>query len=199
MCVPAGAQLPDLPLSGPVPTGQRGIVTAEDGGQNAAYEVTPDRRSGTGILVLPDIRGLSPFYEHLACAMAAESRHALVIDYYGRTAGVEPRPEDWDTWDDDLDATSPAQITLDVRAGLARLRDLGAERTFVLGFCFGGGMVFRHVDQDLGVSGMMAVYGMAREWEQYPRHTATSLEPRPQWWRSSVARIDRFREKRLAP
>lgn len=174
MCVPADAQLPDLPLTGPMPRGTRGFITAADGGRTAAYGVTPEQPTGTGsnprtgILVLPDVRGLFQFYERLACAVAAEGYYSLAIDYFGRTAGLEPRCQDWDTWDEDMGATSPEQVTLDLQAGLARLREMGAERTFILGFCFGGGMVFRNVDKDLGAAGMIALYGVAREWRQYP-------------------------------
>lgn len=168
MCVPANAELPDLPLSGPMPSGERGFITAADGGQNAAYAVSPEGPTGVGVLILPDVRGLFHFYERLACAVAAEGYQALAIDYFGRTAGLEPRGEDWDSWDDDMDATSPELVTLDIRAGLTRLRDMGATRCFILGFCFGGGIIFRNVDQELAVEGMVAVYGVAREWNQYP-------------------------------
>lgn len=168
MCVAANAELPDLPLSGPMPTGERGFITAADGGRNAAYAVTPKQANGTGILILPDVRGLFHFYERLACAVGAEGYYALAIDYFGRTTGLDPRGEDWDSWEEDMDATSPAQITLDLQAGLARLTEIGADRNFILGFCFGGGMIFRNADQDLDVAGMMAVYGVAHEWRQYP-------------------------------
>ena len=180
MCVPVNAVLPDLPLSGPMPSGERGFITASDGGRNAAYAVTPERANGTGILILPDVRGLFHFYERLACAVAAEGYYALAIDYFGRTTGLDPRGEDWDSWEEDMDATSPAQITLDLQAGLARLSEMGADRTFILGFCFGGGMIFRNIDQDLDVAGMMAVYGVAHEWRQYPEaygNLARSAQP----------------------
>jgi carboxymethylenebutenolidase len=100
--------------------------------------------------------------------VAAEGYYALAIDYFGRTTGLDSRGEDWDSWEEDVDATSPAQITLDLQAGLARLSEMGADRAFILGFCFGGGMIFRNVDQGLEVAGMMAVYGVAHEWRQYP-------------------------------
>jgi carboxymethylenebutenolidase len=168
MCVPLNAEIPDLPLSGPMPTGQRGLITAEDGGRNAAYAVTPDTANGTGILILPDVRGLFHFYERLACAAGAEGRYALAIDYFGRKAGLDTRGGDWDSWEDNMDATSPEQLTMDLRAGLARLREMGAERNYILGFCFGGGTIFRNVDQGLDAVGMMAIYGVAREWRQFP-------------------------------
>lgn len=168
MCVPADAKIPDLRLSGPLPSGERGFISAADGGLNAAYAVSPLQPNGTGILVLPDVRGLFEFYEKLTCAVAAEGYYALAIDYFGRTAGLEPRGADWETWEEDMAATSPEQITLDLQAGLSRLREMGAERTIMLGFCFGGGMIFRNVEQDLGVAGMVALYGVAFEWRQYP-------------------------------
>ena len=43
------------------------------------------------MLVLPDNRGLSSFYEQLTIRLAEQGHTALVIDYFGRTAGPGAR------------------------------------------------------------------------------------------------------------
>ena len=42
------------------------------------------------MVVLPDVRGLHPYYVELAERFAEAGIPAVAIDYFGRTAGVEP-------------------------------------------------------------------------------------------------------------
>ena len=48
------------------------------------------------MLILPDVRGLHPFYEELALRFAEAGVEALAIDYFGRSAGLAPRDEEFD-------------------------------------------------------------------------------------------------------
>ena len=45
--------------------------------------------------MLPDVRGLYRFYEELALRFAERGFEAVAIDYFGRTAGVEKRDDDF--------------------------------------------------------------------------------------------------------
>ena len=45
------------------------------------------RSSTPQAMILPDVRGLHPFYEELALRFGDAGVHALALDYYGRTAG----------------------------------------------------------------------------------------------------------------
>ncbi len=47
-------------------------------------------------MVLPDVRGLHPFYEELALRFAEAGVDAIAIDYFGRTAGVGKRGADFE-------------------------------------------------------------------------------------------------------
>jgi carboxymethylenebutenolidase len=79
------------PLCGEPVTGASGaplILTSTDGARFDAYLARPDEAAGTGVLVLPDNRGLSGFYEHLTLRLAEQGHAALAIDYFGRTAGT---------------------------------------------------------------------------------------------------------------
>ena len=42
-------------------------------------------------MILPDVRGLYPFYTELAERFAQAGYHAIALDYFGRTAGLGPR------------------------------------------------------------------------------------------------------------
>src|SRR5260221_12821209 len=70
---------------------RRQIFTWPDQAQFAAFLATPEELTGTGVVILPDIRGLHPFYEQIALRLAVEQQTALVIDYFGRTAGTALR------------------------------------------------------------------------------------------------------------
>jgi carboxymethylenebutenolidase len=61
----------------------------------AAFAASPDYASGIGVVILPDVRGLYRFYEELALRFAERGHNAVAIDYFGRTAGVGKRDEDF--------------------------------------------------------------------------------------------------------
>ena len=68
--------------------GEHLTLTSADGTEFSAYLARAE--GSTGVVVLPDVRGLFRFYEQLAERFAAAGHPAIAIDYFGRTAG--PRP-----------------------------------------------------------------------------------------------------------
>ena len=72
------------------------MLEARDGNRFAAFLATPEEPSQTGVVILPDVRGLYRFYEELALRFAERGHTALAFDYFGRTAGVEKRDEDFE-------------------------------------------------------------------------------------------------------
>src|SRR6478735_345104 len=72
------------------------VLEAADGNRLAAFLATPDQPSRTGVVVLPDVRGLYRFYEEVALRFAERGHSAIAIDYFGRTAGVEKRDDDFE-------------------------------------------------------------------------------------------------------
>ena len=68
----------------------RVTLEAADGSPFRAFRARATTPNGAGIVILPDVRGLHPFYEELALRFAENGVDALAIDYFGRTAGVEP-------------------------------------------------------------------------------------------------------------
>ena len=162
MCVPADGQ-PPIVLDANGPTGRRTELLSADGTRFAAFEVAiPSTGTCTGVVVLPDVRGLFAFYERLAEGFAAAGLDAIAIDYFGRTAQDQTRSEDWDFWPH-VEATRPEQVREDVAAAVDRLRTTRAvERVYTVGFCFGGGHSFAQAASGLGLSGVIGFYGPPR-------------------------------------
>src|SRR6187397_2121489 len=88
--------LPPIPvLSGGALTHEDLVLEAGDGAHFAAFAALPDEPSGAGVVILPDVRGLYRFYEELALRFAERGYAAIAIDYFGLTAGVGKRAEDF--------------------------------------------------------------------------------------------------------
>src|SRR6202171_1211324 len=71
-------------------------LESADGTRFAAFAALPDEPGAVGVVVLPDVRGLYRFYEELALRFAEHGYAAVAIDYFGRTAGVAKRDDDFD-------------------------------------------------------------------------------------------------------
>jgi carboxymethylenebutenolidase len=141
-------------------------LTAMDGARFAAYLARPQHPSGTGVLVLPDNRGLSGFYERLAVHLAEQGHAALALDYFGRTAGVDYRDRGPDFAD--LATLMPQHLGKltrdglygDFDTGIAHLRGTGvADRVVSLGFCMGGRFAYLTSAPRFGLAGAIGLYG----------------------------------------
>lgn len=162
MCYPPGARPPDLPtplrsISGGA-GGQDVVLTSADGTKFRTY--LAEAQSGdVGVVISPDIRGLHQFYEELAERFADAGVHAIAFDYFGRTAGLDRRDDDF-PWRDHVAQTKPQTIQSDITASVAHLRRAtGAKRFFVLGFCMGGRVAFNASADQQGLAGVIGFYG----------------------------------------
>jgi carboxymethylenebutenolidase len=133
-----GDSLPPIPvLSGGSLTHEDLVLEASDGTRLAAFGARPDDSSDVGVVILPDVRGLYRFYEELALRFAERGYAAVAIDYFGRTAGVEKRGEDF-AYGSHVEQTTPEGVQADVAAAVTWLRERGSTSVFTVGFCFGG-------------------------------------------------------------
>src|SRR3954453_4398522 len=96
MCFDHDSRPPIPVISGAAVAHEDLVLDAIDGNRLAAFAATPDEPSAVGIVVLPDVRGLNRFYEELALRFAERGYSAIAIDYFGRTAGIDKRPNDWE-------------------------------------------------------------------------------------------------------
>jgi carboxymethylenebutenolidase len=175
MCFSYDAQPPNLPFhhgdSGQLPPGistaggvasaRDLVLTSQDGTRFAAYIAMPLAPSGAGIVILPDVRGLFAFYKDLAERFATAGVEAIALDYFGRTAGITARGEDFDYMPHVMQ-TQPEQITQDVAAAIASLKAAGAEApraVFTVGFCFGGSNSFLQAASQPDLAGVIGFYG----------------------------------------
>jgi carboxymethylenebutenolidase len=116
--------------------------------------------SRTAVVVLPDVRGLFGYYEQLTTRFAAAGHHAIAFDYFGRTAGLSPRPNDF-KFMPHIKQTTPEQIRADAAACIIALRERAdIDHVVTVGFCFGGSQSYlATTDTSLGLSGAVAFYG----------------------------------------
>src|SRR5258708_6278054 len=101
--------------------GEHVTLTSSDAATFSAYLARPVGKSRTGIVVLPDMRGLHAFYEQFAMQLAAQGHSAIVIDYFGRTAGLGVRDDSFKYMEHVMRITR-AGIDADIMAAAAYLR-----------------------------------------------------------------------------
>jgi carboxymethylenebutenolidase len=169
MCFDHDSRPPIKPIAGGALDGSLITLTAHDGNQLAAFRARATTPSGAGVVILPDVRGLHPYYEELALRFAEHGIDAVAIDYFGRTAGVGRRAADFE-YMPHVTATTWAGIAADVEAGVAAVRATGdgrppVDRAFTIGFCMGGRMSFLAGTLGLGLAGVIGLYGtLAGPW-----------------------------------
>ncbi|HET6173744.1 MAG TPA: dienelactone hydrolase family protein [Gaiellales bacterium] len=158
--------LPPVPeIAGAAVSHQDLVLESADGTRFAAFAATPDDPSAVGIVVLPDVRGLYRFYEELALRFAERAYAAVAIDWFGRTAGIAKRDEDFD-YPEHVAQTRTSTVQADIAAAVAWLRspEGGArEHIFTVGFCFGGRQSWLASAGGHGLAGAVGFYGSTGE------------------------------------
>jgi carboxymethylenebutenolidase len=165
MCHDHDSRPPAPPRSGDVAERGTLTLTSADGTEFSAAYAAPAGEPRVGVVVLPDIRGLHPYYVALAERFAEAGLAAVAIDWFGRTAGVAGsesgvREADFD-WQSHIPQTQPASIDADITAAIGYLR----ERTrhdlpvVTVGFCFGGSHSWRQSGGNLDLAGCIGFYG----------------------------------------
>ena len=86
--------------------------------------------------ILPDVRGLYRFYEELALRFAERGYTAIAFDYFGRTAGVEKRDDDFEYMEHVKRTTAEGVRRTSRRSSRSCARRCSV--VFTVGFCFGG-------------------------------------------------------------
>jgi carboxymethylenebutenolidase len=150
---PAPPAVADLDSTGPLE------LTAADGAVLAAYEAIPFGESRARVVLLPDVRGLHPYYRVLTEQFAQAGLHTVAIDYFGRTAGAEQRTADFD-WEPHLRRVTHEHVLQDAAAAVRHVSPEGTKPVFTVGFCYGGGQSWRLAAGDLGLAGAIGFYGI---------------------------------------
>jgi len=162
MCYSDDARPPLPPVVGGGAANQGDFhLTASDGNRFMAYHARAESPTGSGMVVLPDVRGLHPFYKELAVRFAEAGIDSVAMDYFGRTAEGEDRGEDFD-WKPQMAQLTPEGLAADVRACVDYLgtADGGRPRaTFTVGFCAGGVNSWSQLAEGHGLAGAIGFYG----------------------------------------
>jgi carboxymethylenebutenolidase len=161
MCTAHDSGLPAFCFQGNPSTGRSFNLTSHDGTQFSAFGALPDSSSGAGVVVLPDMRGLVPFYQKLALELAARGHAAVAIDYYGRTAGTAPRSEQFPFMQHIMQVTAKT-VGEDIMAAIQYLRTPeggNCRKVLALGFCFGGRQAILASAPRFTLAGVIGFYG----------------------------------------
>jgi carboxymethylenebutenolidase len=151
--------LPPIPVISGAAVSHDGLVLeTADGNRFAAFLATPEEPAATGVVILPDVRGLYRFYEELALRFAERGYAAIAFDYFGRTAGVAKRDDDFE-YMEHVRQTTPESVQSDVAACVARLREQGCTSIVSVGFCFGGRNSWLAAASGHGLNGAIGFYG----------------------------------------
>ena len=175
MCFELDSEPPIPVISGAAVSHDDLTLEAVDGNRFAAFVATPEEPADVGIDILPDVRGLYRFYEELALRFAERGHAAVAFDYFGRTAGIEKRGEDFD-YMPQVQLTTPEGVQADVAACVADLRAQGCASVFTVGFCFGGRNSWLAAASGHGLAGAVGFYGMPAERNDRPGPTQRAAE-----------------------
>jgi carboxymethylenebutenolidase len=170
MCFDHDSRPPIAPIEGGALDGTLEVIAARDGNRFAAFRARPDGTARAAVVILPDVRGLHPYYEELALRFAERGIEAVAIDWFGRTAGAERRGPDFE-YMSHVERTTWAGISADIEAAVTALRgdpgsdDERQQALFTIGFCMGGRMSFLSATLGLDLAGVIGLYGtLAGPW-----------------------------------
>jgi carboxymethylenebutenolidase len=162
MCFDLDSRPPIPEIAGGALDSTELTLEAADGNQFRAFRARATTASGAGIVILPDVRGLHPFYEELALRFAENGVDALAIDYFGRTAGIGARGDEFEFMPH-VEKVTWTGVSADIRAAAQNLLmndERRVEALFTTGFCFGGRLAFLSATLGLGLAGSIGFYGI---------------------------------------
>jgi carboxymethylenebutenolidase len=135
-------------------------LTSADGTRFSAALAEATASKGGGVVILPDVRGLYPFYSELAERFADAGYPSIAIDYFGRTAGLGPRDEEFEYMPHVQQLKVP-QVQADAGVAIDVLRDrTGAGGVASVGFCLGGFQSFLAGADMPQLSAVIGFYGI---------------------------------------
>ncbi|ALG10792.1 dienelactone hydrolase family protein [Kibdelosporangium phytohabitans] len=151
-------------------------LVSSDGNVFLAYQAVPRTHAAqSGVVILPDVRGLHGYYRELAHRFAEAGIAALAIDYYGRTTEDDDRGAGFDGFAH-VQLLKQEHTVADVRAAVDYLAAGGTRAIFTVGFCVGGAISWSQSAVDRWVAGAVGFYGRPGECrELIPRMTAPLL------------------------
>ena len=126
---------------GPAPLATELVSFAGPAGQlRGSWSAAPSPKGA--VLIVHENRGLTPHFVKLPGRLAASGYSALAVDLVSRKGGTDSFPDEAQV-QAALTGTANADLVADARAGLDELlRRAPGHKAGMMGFCFGGGMVW---------------------------------------------------------
>jgi carboxymethylenebutenolidase len=158
------------------------VSFAGDGDVVLAYAALPPTDGpAPGLVLVPDVRGLSDHYRDVARRFAAEGFLTLAVDLYSREGTPTlPDLESVFRW---MRALPDGRVLGDLRAAasfLASRPDVRATAIGITGFCMGGQYALMAACTVPGLAACVSWYGMLRYAEHTPLKPASPLALAPQ-------------------
>jgi carboxymethylenebutenolidase len=170
MCVDDDSFPPIAPISGGAAGSRDFHLTSSDGTRFMAHAARAARPTGAGMVVIPDVRGLHPYYKELADRFAEIGVDAVAIDFFARTAPSDDRSEAFDFMSQ-VPLTKPETLQADIAAAAAYLRNVDGGQVkslYSVGFCFGGALSYLQAASGLGYAGVIGFYGWPSGLKRWP-------------------------------
>jgi carboxymethylenebutenolidase len=170
MCVENDSRPPILPIAGGSADSRDLRLTSADGTRFMAHAARAATPTGAGMVVIPDVRGLHPYYKELADRFAEVGVDAVALDFFARTAPSDDRGDSFDFMAH-VSQTKPDTLQADIAASAAYLRgkEGGQVRAlFSVGFCFGGALSYLQAASGLGYAGVIGFYGWPLGLSRWP-------------------------------
>ena len=123
-----------------------------------AFSVAPADApaSGPGVVVVHEGNGMSAQLLRFCERLAREGYRVIAPDFFSRSHGVDPTD-----FGAIIGSVTPEHLKGDFAAAIAALRERGASKIGVTGFCMGGWFTYRAAKwaDDLGVDAAVPFYG----------------------------------------
>src|SRR5256885_4696003 len=174
MCVDDDSFPPIPPISGGAAGSHDLQLTSSDGTRFMAHAARAAKSTGAGMVGIPDVRGLHPYYKELADRFAEIGVDSVAIDFFARTAPSEDRSDSFDFMAQ-VPLTKPDSLQADIAAAVTYLRSPAGGQVrsvFSVGFCFGGALSYLQAASGLGYAGVIGFYGWPlglSRWPDRPR------------------------------
>jgi len=170
MCVDNDSRPPIRPIAGGSAGSEDLRLTSADGTRFMAHAARASAPTGAGMIVIPDVRGLHPYYKELADRFAEVGVDAVAIDFFARTAPSDDRGESFDFMAQ-IPQTKAETLQADIAAAAQHLRSQQGGRVrslFSVGFCFGGALSYFQAASALGYAGVLGFYGWPLGLKRWP-------------------------------
>jgi carboxymethylenebutenolidase len=154
------------------------VTYARGGDTLRAYAAHPAAKGRVpGLVVIPDVRGLSEHYRDVARRFAGQGYFALAVDLYSREG--TPTFADMDAMFRWMRALPDTRVLSDLAAAVTYLGtrpEVAADAVGITGFCMGGQYALMAACTVPGLSACVSWYGMLRYAEKDAVKPASPLD-----------------------